>query len=80
MSELRYYSRNGYQFQILKRRGDIARAIGRNGKSERHEVIHIIPDKSGEKSSAVAFWAFSNEAQAIAKFNEIMSCKDNPNE
>ena len=72
MNELRYYSRNGYHFQIVKRRGDIARSIGGNFKSERHEVIHILADKSGEKSSAVAFWAFSNEEQAISKFNEIL--------
>jgi len=86
MNELKYYKRNGYEFQIVQRSGNVARALGRKGKQENHEVFHVQSHNGREIAGihvpAAEFppsneqwgskgWTFSSEAQAIERFNRL---------
>ena len=72
MSHLKYYKRNGYEFQIVERTKNVARAIGRKGKRELHDVLFIIPFDGNELQCPLqGISTFSTESQAIEKFNEL---------
>jgi len=67
MNELKYYKRNGYEFQVVQRSGDVCRAIGRRGKTEIHQVID-----HGK------FRTFSSEEQAVDLFTELSEIEGKP--
>jgi ssDNA-binding Zn-finger/Zn-ribbon topoisomerase 1 len=68
VNNLKYYKRNGYEFQIVQRNGDVCRAVGRKGKSECHEVFL---DYDGDIQGR-AFWRYDSEKQAVEKFAELV--------
>ena len=69
MTELKYYKRNGYEFQIVERIGNVARAVGRKGKQEQHQVVTIL---EGERISIIDHChTFDNEGQAVGKLREM---------
>ena len=65
MKQLKIYKRNGYEFQVVEQSGDVARAIGRKGKSVLHEVT--MTDESWSSR-----WSYSGEDQAKDKFKELI--------
>ena len=87
MNNLKYYKRNGYEFQIVQRNGDVCRAVGRKGKIETHEVFIVQhnPERvmGGKNISASESppgneqwgrkgWTYTGENQAIEKFAELV--------
>jgi hypothetical protein len=58
------YKRNGYEFQVVERVGNVSRAIGRKGKREIHDVTIASPHNN-------CTFAFSSEPEAVEKFSRI---------
>ena len=69
MNQLKIYKRNGYEFQVVERIGNVARAVGRKGKSEIHDVFTIIPfDHHELQCPPQGISSFDNEDQAREMF------------
>ena len=67
MNQLKYYKRQGYEFQIIERIGDLCRAVGRKGTHEIHDVTLQLRGDITRQSA----WTFATEKQAAEKFAEL---------
>jgi len=54
MKQIKYHKRNGYEFHVVDRIGNVARAIGSNGKAITHEVF-IVQSHEGREINGKSF-------------------------
>tara|TARA_R110000868_G_C10861943_1_gene761577 strand:- start:155 stop:379 length:225 start_codon:yes stop_codon:yes gene_type:complete len=69
MTQPTIYKRGGYEFQVIKTKGNVYLAIGRRGKSELHDVI--IAKEGGNE-----VLTYLSGEQAREKFAKLTQSKD----
>ena len=92
MKKLTIYKKNGFEFSVVERVGNVARAIGRKGKVENHEVFHVQSHNgreiAGNFAEAAEYppsneqwgskgWTYSGEDQAKEAFWDLVKSRSN---
>jgi len=72
MSHLKYYKRNGYEFQVIQRNGDVCRAVGKRKNSVIHQILRVGVIPATKEEHEIPMHTFSSEKQAVEKFAELV--------
>jgi hypothetical protein len=85
-NRMKYYKRNGYEFAITERSGDVCLAVGRKGKITTYEVfimqhnaeriiagvtIQASQSPPGNEQWGRKGWTYSSEDQAREKYADL---------